>query len=97
MLEFGSCFHLHLANSESSFMPRPPLLPDRHKNRDFFVVDFFADTPLKDDIASMEHPMFSLSTKPDCRILEYELGDKQIVIRPLRVCFKTPDIMLSEG
>ena len=46
------------------------LLPDRHPNRDFFIVDL-SDALPRDDMASMEHPVFSLSTKPDMRELEY--------------------------
>ena len=35
------------------------LLPDRHPTGDFFVCDIFGASP-KDDLASMEHPIFSL-------------------------------------
>ena len=37
------------------------LLPDRYPTADFFVADIFDAAP-KDDVASMEHPMFSLAT-----------------------------------
>ena len=47
------------------------LLPDRHPNKDFFVLDVREASP-KDDMASMEHPVFSLSVKPDMRELRYE-------------------------
>jgi hypothetical protein len=47
------------------------LLPVRHPNRDFFILDV-SDTNARDDLASMEHPIFSLSTKPDMRSLTYE-------------------------
>ena len=57
------------------------LLPDRYPTRDFFVCDVFDALP-KDDLASMEHPIFSLSTRPDRRILKYEHGDTQIEITP---------------
>ena len=40
------------------------LLPDRHPQKDFFILDI-ADVVPKDDTASMEHPLFSLATKPD--------------------------------
>ena len=46
---------------------RSPLLPDRLEQGDFFVCDIF-DASLKGDMASMAHPIFSLSTKPDRRI-----------------------------
>ena len=49
---------------------RPPLLPDRHPTADFFICDVLDAIP-KDDMASMEHPIFSLSTRPDRRILTY--------------------------
>ncbi len=49
------------------------LLPVRHPNRDFFIVDI-SDASPKDDMASMEHPVFSLSIKPDMRELEYTSG-----------------------
>jgi hypothetical protein len=45
---------------------RSPLLPDR-READFFVCDLMDATP-KGDMASMEHPIFSLSTKPDHRV-----------------------------
>ena len=57
------------------------LLPDRYPTRDFFVCDIFDAIP-KDDLASMEHPLFSLSTRPDRRILKYQHGDVDIEITP---------------
>ena len=60
-----------------------PLLPVRHPNRDFFACDIFeALTTFKDDMASMEHPVFSLATKPDMRILHYEHNGNTITIKP---------------
>jgi plasmid replication initiation protein len=60
-----------------------PLLPTRHENRDFFVCDIFDALPsFKDDMASMEHPVFSLSTKPDMRALHYEHNGNTITIKP---------------
>lgn len=60
-----------------------PLLPIRHPNRDFFACDIFDTLPyFKDDQASMEHPVFSLSTKPDMRILHYEHNGNSITIKP---------------
>ncbi len=56
------------------------LAPERHKQTDFFICDVF-DT-YKDDSASMEHPVFSLSTKPDHRMLEYEYNGNKIKIKP---------------
>jgi plasmid replication initiation protein len=48
---------------------------------DFFVCDFFAAVP-KHDLASMEHPLFSLSTRPDRRVLDYEHRGTRITITP---------------
>ena len=57
------------------------LLPDRHPQRDFFVLDL-SDVVPKDDTASMEHPLFSLATKPDMRHLEYRSSDTVLKIVP---------------
>lgn len=57
------------------------LAPNRHPTRDFFVCDIFSALP-KDDMASMEHPMFSLSTRPDKRILSYEHNGTEITVVP---------------
>lgn len=60
---------------------RSPLLPDRHPTPDFFVCDVFDAAP-KGDMASMEHPIFSLSTKPDHRIRRYENNGNFIEVKP---------------
>jgi plasmid replication initiation protein len=60
---------------------RSPLLPDRRTQADFFVCDLFDAAP-KGDMASMEHPIFSLSTKPDHRIRRYEHNGAYIEIKP---------------
>ena len=57
------------------------LLPDRHPNRDFFILDV-SDASPKDDMASMEHPVFSLSVKPDMRELYYEHNGNRIQVVP---------------
>lgn len=57
------------------------LLPDRSAQRDFFVCDIFDAHP-KGDMASMEHPIFSLSTRPDHRLRRYESGVNWLEIRP---------------
>ena len=59
---------------------RSPLLPDRH-DRDFFVCDIFDAAP-KGDVAGMEYPIFSLSTKPDTNTRSYRRGDDFIDIHP---------------
>ena len=66
-----------------------PLLPERHPTRDFFIADIFDNLPVKDDVASMEHPFFTLSTKPDNRVLEYANGDKTIKIMPSHIGLPT--------
>ena len=58
-----------------------PLLPDRYPIDDFFICDI-ADAHLKDDLASMEHPVYSLSTKPDTRVREYEHNGEKITVAP---------------
>ncbi|MFN9975392.1 MAG: replication initiator protein A, partial [Phycisphaerae bacterium] len=60
---------------------RSPLLPNRHPTPDFFVCDIFDAVP-KADMASMEHPIFSLSTKPDKSVRRYEHGDAYVEIKP---------------
>ena len=60
---------------------RSPLLPDRHPERDFFICDIFDAAP-KSDTASMEHPLFTLSTKPDMAVREYSNGDNWIKVSP---------------
>lgn len=61
-------------------MPNKPLLPDR-RDRDLFLADL-SDVAPKGDIGSMEHPVFSLSTKPDHRTLQYNRDDIEITIAP---------------
>ncbi|WP_170546944.1 replication initiator protein A [Ruegeria arenilitoris] len=48
---------------------------------DFFVCDFFAASP-KHDLASLEHPLFSLATRPDRRILNYTHNDVAVTVTP---------------
>ncbi|MGI9488798.1 MAG: replication initiator protein A [Geminicoccaceae bacterium] len=60
---------------------RSPLLPDRSEKGDFFVCDIFDAAP-KADIASMAHPIFSLSTKPDRRIRRYVSGKDYVEVKP---------------
>jgi hypothetical protein len=57
------------------------LLPQRHQNHDLFICDVLDAIP-KDDMASMEHPIFSLSTKPDTRVLRYEHRNVVVEIAP---------------
>jgi len=57
-----------------------PLLPLRHAQTDLFICDLFDS--FKDDLASMEHPVFSLSTKPDKRVRKYEHNGNTLEIKP---------------
>lgn len=58
------------------------LLPDRHPQADFFIADIFDGLPVKNDMASMEHPVFSLSKKKDVRVIRYERAGVKISISP---------------
>ncbi len=48
---------------------------------DFFICDILDAIP-KDDLGSMEHPIFSLSTRPDRRVLRYDHGKTAVEITP---------------
>jgi plasmid replication initiation protein len=48
---------------------------------DFFVCDIMGAMP-KHDLASMEHPLFSLATRPDRRILSYRHNEAEITVTP---------------
>lgn len=56
-------------------------MPARHQTGDFFVCDVLDALP-KDDMATMEHPVFSLATKPDLRILSYAHNGVDITVTP---------------
>jgi hypothetical protein len=55
----------------------------RHPNRDFFLADLF-DYAIKDDGASMDAPIFTLSTKPDLSIWQWTSKDasKSLKVTP---------------
>ncbi len=57
------------------------LAPIRHPQGDFFLCDIFSPVP-KDDMATMEHPVFSLATRPDLRILSYDHNGTRITVTP---------------
>jgi plasmid replication initiation protein len=59
----------------------PALLPARHPTPDFFVCDILGALP-KDDMATMEHPVFSLATRPDLRVLSYAHNGVEITVTP---------------
>jgi hypothetical protein len=60
---------------------RTPLLPDRYPIQDFFICDVTDAIP-KDDMGSMEHPIYSLSTQPDLTVREYEHNGVKVAIIP---------------
>ena len=62
-------------------MPNKTLLPQRHPNKDFFIADILDASP-RDDLASMENPVFSLSKNPDKTIKEYEHNGATLTIAP---------------
>jgi hypothetical protein len=67
--------------SDSNHSNRSPLLPDRHPIQDFFICDVTDAIP-KDDMGSMEHPIFSLATKPDLSVRHYEHRGVKVTIAP---------------
>lgn len=58
------------------------LLPVRHANSEFFIADVFDTLPFKDDIASMEHPIFTLTKGKDMREFEYKKDNITINVTP---------------
>lgn len=60
---------------------KPPLDPQRYPQAELFICDVLAASP-KGDMASMEHPVFSLSTRPETRARRYESGEDWVEIRP---------------
>jgi plasmid replication initiation protein len=73
---------------ESKQGQRNPLLPDRYPHPDFFVCDIFDAVP-KSDIVSMEHPLFTLSTRPDFKEREYRKGKNWLKISPSKMGLAT--------
>lgn len=61
--------------------PNDHLLPDRHPQHDLFICDV-ADAVLKDVMAQMEHPFYSLSKKPETSIRRYEHNGQWLQITP---------------
>lgn len=59
---------------------RPHLDPIKHPNKDFFIADLF-DATLKDDMATMEHPIFALKAG-DKKIRRYEHNGLTVEVQP---------------
>ena len=75
-MAIGSGTAVPLARSGQSLSDRAlPVQPD------FFTCDVFDALP-KADLASMEHPLFSLATRPDLAILRYAHNGVQIEVTP---------------
>lgn len=58
-----------------------PLLPERYPHADLFFCDI-ANAVIKDDMASMEHPIFVLTKKPHTTIKRYENGESWLEVQP---------------
>jgi plasmid replication initiation protein len=58
-----------------------PLLPNRYPQLDLFICDV-ADAVLKDVMAQMEHPFYSLSKKPETAVRRYEHNGNWLEITP---------------
>lgn len=69
-------------------MHEKQLLPVRHPQGELFLCDL-GDVPLKDDAASMEHPIFALSTKPDTNERRYEHNGNVLTVTPSTVGLAT--------
>ena len=55
----------------------------QQSTREFFNCDLFDSLPyFKDDMASMEHPVFSLTSQIDKRVLCYQHNGNSITIKP---------------
>lgn len=69
------------ARSKASSKEDTHLAPIKHKQKDFFIADLFDAVRFKDDIASMEHPLFALKAG-DIKPRHYEYDNTKIAIRP---------------
>lgn len=59
---------------------RATLSPAKHRQHDFFVADLLDASP-KDDMASMEHPLFALKAG-DTRMRIYERNGVTVTVKP---------------
>jgi len=57
------------------------LSPKKYKQTDFFIADIFSNLTFQNDIASMEHPLFSLKVG-DNKVRRYEHNNFSITIAP---------------
>ncbi len=78
----------------------PQQTSDNDLSLPFFTADAFDNLLVKDDLASMEHPVFSLSTGKNKRVLEYSYGKSTIRIASGAYGFPTifdKDVLLYCG
>lgn len=61
--------------------PESQLVPDRYPQHDLFICDV-ADAVIKDVMAHMEHPFYSLSKKPETAIRRYEHNGHWLEVVP---------------
>ncbi len=57
------------------------LSPKKHKQLDFFIADMFDTVSFRDDIASMEHPIFALKAG-DKKDRSYKHGNISVEVKP---------------
>jgi len=57
------------------------LKPRKHNQKDFFIADIFDTASFKDEVATMEHPMFALRSG-DKKTRKYNHNDVSIVVAP---------------
>ena len=76
-----------MADNDSTKKTRAHLAPVRHVQHDFFIADTF-DCSLKDDMASMEHPVFALKAG-DTRDRLYSHNGVSIAVRATSVGLPT--------
>ena len=69
-----------VSEGSSSEKRRGHLSPNRHPQADFFVADILDALP-KDDVGSMEHPIFALRAG-DTRVRTYERKGVTVTIKP---------------
>ncbi|WP_035484549.1 replication initiator protein A [Geminicoccus roseus] len=62
-------------------LARSLLIPERHPQHDLFICDV-ADAVIKDVMAQMEHPFYSLSKKPETTVRRYEHNGNWVEITP---------------
>lgn len=73
---------------EVAFVTTTPFLPERHPVRDFFLLDTLDVVP-RADMASMEHPIFSLATTADRNRISYENNGVRVEIIPSSIGLPT--------